>query len=128
MATLSLWIPLKNLGGEDTGPIPKPFILIALSGYTSMDVVSILRKSKKEVTNLYIKVDGKLSKEIPLEYISIHIEYLFEGKPEYEKDALSTVQLSQEKYCGVSSMLKKIMPVTWDILYNGELKFSNKQT
>jgi putative redox protein len=39
---------------------------------------------------------------------------------------LNAVNDSQEKYCGVSNMLKKIMPVTWDVFYNGERIFSNK--
>jgi putative redox protein len=35
----------ERVGGEDTGPIPKPFVLTALSGCTGMDVVAILRKT-----------------------------------------------------------------------------------
>jgi putative redox protein len=36
------------------------------------------------------------------------------------------VTLSQEKYCGVSAMLKKIIPVTWEVVYNGKTIFTNK--
>ena len=30
------------------------------------------------------------------------------------------IRLSQEKYCGVGLMMKKIGPITYDILLNGE--------
>jgi putative redox protein len=116
----------ERSGGEDAGPIPKPFVLAALSGCTGMDIVAILRKNDKHLNSLNIKVEGEISKQSPIEYTAMHIVYEFEGDATNEADALNAVTLSQEKYCGVSSMLKKIMPVTWDVLYNDKLIFSNK--
>jgi putative redox protein len=116
----------EKSGGEDAGPIPKPFVLAALSGCTGMDIVAILRKNDKHLNSLNIKVEGEISKQSPIEYTAMHIVYEFEGDATNEADALNAVTLSQEKYCGVSSMLKKIMPVTWDVLYNDKLIFSNK--
>lgn len=116
----------ERAGGEDHGPIPKPFILSALSGCTGMDVIAFLRKWNKSVQDMNIKVTGEISKQAPIEYIAIHIEYEFKGDEENSESALRAVQDSQEKYCGVSHMLKKIMPVTWDVFYNSRLIFSNK--
>lgn len=116
----------ERVGGEDNGPIPKPFVLTALSGCTGMDIIAILRKAGKEVSSLDIKVTGELSKEAPIQYVSIHLEFNFTGDELIKEAALNSVKLSQEKYCGVSSMLKKIMPVTWDVFYNNALIFSNK--
>jgi putative redox protein len=116
----------EKVGGEDSGPIPKPFVLSALSGCTGMDIIAILRKANQEISALEIKVKGELSRTAPVQYTSIHLEYHFEGEESQQELALNAVQLSQEKYCGVSSMLKKIMPVTWDVMYNGNLVYSNK--
>lgn len=116
----------ERVGGEDLGPIPKPFILSALSGCTGMDVVAILRKAEKEVTDLNIKVIGEISKKAPIEYTAIHIIYEFTGKEENKEATMRAVTDSQEKYCGVSHMLKKIMPVTWEVTYNGKRVFNNK--
>lgn len=116
----------ERVGGEDLGPVPKPFILSALSGCTGMDVVAILRKAEKGVTDLNIKVVGEISKTLPIEYIAIHIIYEFTGKEENKEAAMRAVTDSQEKYCGISHMLKKIMPVTWEVAYNGEKVFNNK--
>lgn len=117
----------ERVGGEDQGPIPKPFVLTALSGCTGMDVVAILRKQSITLTDLNLKVSGEISKQQPIEYVAAHILYELKGDAEHEKAALDAVMLSQEKICGVSSMLKKIMPVTWQVVYNGKEIFNNQQ-
>ena len=116
----------ERVGGEDHGPIPKPFILSALSGCTGMDVVAMLRKTGKEVKDFDIKVIGEISKVPPIEYVAIHVIYTFTGPTENQDAAMSAVTDSQEKYCGVSHMLKKILPVTWEVSYNGVKIFSNQ--
>ena len=116
----------ERVGGEDNGPIPKPFILTALSGCTGMDIVAILRKSQKEVQDLNIKVTGELSKQQPIQYIAIHVSYDFTGNELSRDAALDAVTVSQEKYCGVSQMLKKALPVTWEVNYNTLQIFNNR--
>ncbi len=116
----------EKVGGEDLGPIPKPFILAALSGCTGMDIVSMLRKEQKEVADFSITVTGELSKQKPIEYIAIHIIYHFSGKIESREEAMYAVSASQEHYCGVAHMLKKALPVTWEVYFNGEQIFSNR--
>lgn len=111
--------------GEDNGPIPKPFVLTALSGCTGMDIAAILRKSQKEVDDLNIKVVGELSKQAPMTYTSIHLIYDFKGNENNREAAMNAVNDSQEKYCGVSYLLKKAIPVTWEIHYNGVPVFNN---
>jgi len=69
----------QRAGGEDNGPIPKPFVLTALSGCTGMDVVALLRKQGLSVDDLSIKVTGELSKQQPMQYIAIHVEYDIKG-------------------------------------------------
>ncbi len=81
----------ERIGGEDTGPIPKPFVLSALSGCTGMDIVAILRKAQKEIKELSIKVTGELSKQQPIEYIYMHVIYDFIGDDESAADALQAV-------------------------------------
>jgi putative redox protein len=118
----------ERVGGEDHGPIPKPFVLSALSGCTGMDVVALLRKSNQQVDDLSISVSGEISKKPPIEYMSVHVIYDFKGPEENKQAALDAVTTSQEKICGVSHMLKKILPLTWTVNYNGGQIFSNKET
>lgn len=117
----------ERVGGEDNGPIPKPFILTALSGCTGMDIVAILRKAEKTVDDFDMKVIGEISKKAPVEYVAIHVIYNFKGANDHYDAALQAVTDSQEKYCGVSSMLKKAIPVTWEVVYNDLQIFNNKK-
>jgi putative redox protein len=116
----------ERVGGEDLGPIPKPFVLTALSGCTGMDVIALLRKQNKQLKDFNLKVSGEITKQPPIEYTSINIIYEMQGNTEDEQAAFDAVMTSQEKICGVSSMLKKIMPVTWQIVYNGKEIFNNQ--
>lgn len=117
----------ERVGGEDQGPIPKPFVLTALSGCTGMDIVAILRKSNHEVKDFNMKVIGELSKHAPIEYVSIHVVYEFSGDEANKEAALDAVTVSQEKYCGVSHMLRKAIPVTWEVNFNGVQIFNNNE-
>ena len=115
----------ERVGGEDNGPIPKPFVLTALSGCTGMDVIALLRKQGKELRDLNLKVSGEISKQPPIEYVSANIVYEMIGNAEDQRAAFDAVMTSQEKICGVSHMLKRIIPVTWQIIYNGKEIFNN---
>jgi putative redox protein len=116
----------ERVGGEDTGPIPKPFVLTALSGCTGMDVVAILRKTDKHLDELSIKVTSEISKRPPIVYTAIHVVYDMKGDIATQPLALDAVMNSQEKICGISNMLKRIMPVTWQVIYNGITIFNNQ--
>ncbi|MBX2931463.1 MAG: OsmC family protein [Chitinophagaceae bacterium] len=116
----------ERVGGEDNGPIPKPFVLTALSGCTGMDVIALLRKQGKQLDDFNLKVSGEISKQQPIEYVAAHIMYEMKGNEADQQAAFDAVTTSQEKICGVSSMLKKIMPVTWQIVYNGKEIFNNQ--
>lgn len=116
----------QRSGGEETGPIPKPFVLAALSGCTGMDIVALLRKSNHHVDDFSMTVTGELSKHSPIEYIAMHIVYTFKADKSVEEAVLDVVTDSQEKYCGVSNILKKALPVTWEINFNGAQIYTNK--
>lgn len=115
----------ERAGGEDNAPIPKPFVLAALSGCTGMDIVALLRKGNNVIDSFDMKVNGELSKQAPIQYISMHVKYYFTGNEQSKDAALQAVTDSQEKYCGVSAMLKKAIPITWQVEYNGIQIFNN---
>lgn len=122
--TVIMDAPQKS-GGEENGAIPKPLVLAALSGCTGMDIIALLKKLNITIDDLNIIVSGELSKQAPIQYLAIHLKYIFKGDVAQKNAAVDAVNDSQEKYCGVSSMLKKVLPVTWEIIYNGEQVFTN---
>jgi putative redox protein len=117
----------EKVGGENNGPIPKPFVLTALTGCTGMDVIALLRKKGKQVSDFRLRVEGEISKQQPIEYTEVHLTYELNGDKNLQEDVLSAITDSQERICGVSNMLKKILPLTWEILYNGKQIFCNKK-
>jgi len=117
----------EKVGGENNGPIPKPFVLTALTGCTGMDIISLLRKAGKHVNDFKLRVEGEISHQPPIEYTGIHLVYELNGGKNLEGDVLNAINNSQQKICGVSNMLKKILPLTWEVVYNGQQIFNNKK-
>ena len=106
----------EKVGGTNTGPRPKPLMLMALAGCTAMDVVSILKKMRVELDNFDVNVSGELTEEHPKQYKSMHVTYEFWGKDLPMAKLEKAVNLSEERYCGVSAVYKKVMPVTSEII------------
>lgn len=106
----------KEIGGENLGPRPKKLLLAGLIGCTGIDVVSILKKMKVELESFNLEAKAESSEEHPKIYTEIHLTYRFKGKNLPIDKLEKAVSLSQEKYCGVSAMLKKAAPVTYDIV------------
>lgn len=104
-----------EVGGHDKGPRPKVLMLTALAGCTGMDVISILKKMKVEPEAFNVYVDGTLTEEHPKYYESMNIIYEFKGK-DLDVDKLKkAIELSQDKYCGVSALYKKAITLTYEI-------------
>lgn len=105
-----------EIGGNNQGPRPKQLLLAGLIGCTGIDVMSILKKMKVEVEDSSIEVVADSTEEHPKVYKDIHLIYRFKGKNLPLKNIEKAVSLSQEKYCGVSAMLKKATPITYEII------------
>ena len=107
----------ETVGGHDTGPRPKPLILVALAGCTGMDVASLFKKMRVEVDSLDIKVSADMTEEHPKYYDKVHILYLVKGKDLDKEKVEKAVKLSQERYCGVSEMVRRFAELTYEIQY-----------
>ncbi|KAB2813725.1 OsmC family protein [Phaeocystidibacter luteus] len=104
-----------DVGGRGLGPTPKPLLLVSLAGCTGMDVVSLLKKMRQEYDSFQIKVTAEQTDEHPKHYHKIHIDYIFEGSSLDKDKVQKAVDLSQDKYCGVSYMLGKVAKITYEI-------------
>ena len=105
-----------DLGGEDRGPRPKPLLLASLAGCTGIDVVSILNKMKVPLEGFRMTVSASQTEEHPKIYDTINITYFFKGKDLPMNKLEKAVKLSEEKYCGVSAMLKKAGLIEYEII------------
>ena len=108
----------ESVGGSDSGPRPKPLVLASLAGCSGMDVISILTKMREPVSFFNIRVQGDVTEDHPKYYSTIKMIYEFKASDGLKDDSVrKAVSLSHEKYCGVSALLKKAIPVEWEIAY-----------
>ncbi len=105
-----------RVGGKNRGPRPKPLTLVSLGGCTGMDVISILTKMRVKPDYFNVEVSGELTDEHPKYFHKIHIRYIFRGKDLPMEKLEKAVTLSQDRYCGVSEMLRKSSELTYEIV------------
>ena len=110
----------ESVGGKNSAPRPKGFMMLALAGCTGMDVVSILRKMRVEYDELRITIDAELDDEFPKPYTSMKVIYKFKGENLPLDKIQKAVDLSKDRYCGVSANYKDAFPVSHEIWLNGE--------
>jgi len=105
----------EDAGGQDLGPRPKPLLLASLGGCTAMDVISILKKMRVEPDYFNVNVTGEVTEEHPKHFTKIHLVYEFKGKDLPMDKLQKAIELSQERYCGISHTLKKAVELTSEI-------------
>jgi putative redox protein len=99
------------------GASPMEAVLMALCGCTSVDVVSILKKKRQEITGLRVSAVGSQAPAPPRVFTHIKLTYAVSGRNLSRKAVEDAVALSKEKYCSVSLMLEKAMPIEYEIAY-----------
>ena len=102
-------------GGHNIGPSPKKLMLVALSGCTGMDVVSILKKMRVDIQKCSIEVQGEVADDHPKRYTKMHVMYNFTGKDLPLDKLEKAVKMSEDTYCGVEALYKMAIEVTSEI-------------
>ncbi len=108
------WITMdgpESFGGSDAGIRPKELLMLSLGGCTGSDVTSILSKKKIKLDGFEINISADVADEHPQVFTKMHLEYVFYGKNLPEKDIERAIDLSLTKYCSVTAMLQKAMPI-----------------
>ncbi len=121
----------KESGGQDRGPNPKEYVLAGLCGCTGMDVVSLMKKFKLNFSFFNVSAYAETSKEHPIVFSSVTITFAISAVDIDVELLKKAVVLSMTKYCGVSAMLSKAVPIKYEVILNTELvledfaKFNN---
>ena len=103
--------------GDDSGASPKQLLLAGLAGCTGMDVASLLKKMRVPFENFEMDVEADLTEEHPIVFSEIRLKYIFWGENLDKAKVEKAVNLSKDRYCGVSAMLKKNSPIEYSIEY-----------
>ncbi len=94
-------------GGKNQGPRPMELVLLGMGGCTTFDVMSILKKSRQEVTDCVADVEAERAEGVPSVFTKIHVHFTVSGKNLKPNLVERAVKLSAEKYCSASIMLEK---------------------
>lgn len=111
----------EDAGGQGKGPRPLELLLVALGGCTGMDVISILRKKRLDVTGYEITVRAERAVEHPRVYTAIELEHTVRGRGIAPEAVARAIELSDYKYCSVMAMLRLATPIssTYHIVEEG---------
>ena len=97
----------ESHGGRNTGARPMELILMGLGGCTAFDVMSILKKSRQEVTDCVAHLEAERADAVPAVFTKIKIHFVVSGRQLKEAAVARAVSLSAEKFCSASIMLEK---------------------
>jgi putative redox protein len=104
----------------NAGFSPKALLLSGLAACSGIDVVEILEKMRVPFAGLKINVQAEQTEEHPKVFKDIHVEYIINTEEENRDKIKKAVDLSLEKYCGVSAMLKKNSKIIYTITIQPE--------
>lgn len=91
--------------GTPSGFTPMQLLLIAQAGCMAMDVVSILKKKRVDLTDFRVLMDGTRAEEHPKRFTDMN--FVFEAKGNVTKEAVEeAIKMSKEKYCSVSATIQ----------------------
>jgi putative redox protein len=100
-----------DVGGEDAGPRPMELLLAALAGCGGMDVISMLRKMRQEITAYTVTAGGETAAGHPRMYTGIELVHRVTGVAVGEPSVRRAIYLSMSRYCPVFATLSPAVPV-----------------
>jgi len=100
------------IGGSNKGMRPMQLLLAAAGSCSSVDLISILKKQKQELTNFEVEVTAEREKDkVPSLFTDVHVHYKLTGDLDDAKVSRA-VDLSFYKYCSVVKILEKTAKVS----------------
>jgi putative redox protein len=99
-------------GGQDQGFRPIELLLLGLAGCTGMDVISILKKMRQDVTGYEVNEHGVRADTHPMYFVEVTVEHVVTGHGIDPQAVARAIELSETRYCGVSNTLNARAKVT----------------
>jgi putative redox protein len=103
-----------DANGGALAPSPLESVLISLGGCSSVDVVSILQKTRQTISGCHVDISGTRVDSVPKLFEKIHLHFVITGTDVEAKHVERAVSLSADKYCSVALMLNANVDITHD--------------
>ena len=107
---------VKLDGDRKNGFSPKAMLLSGLAACSGIDIVDILEKMKVPVESMVIDTEADQTEVHPRVFKDILITYRIKAAAVDEEKIRKAIELSLNKYCGVSAMLKKNSPIEYKLI------------
>jgi putative redox protein len=96
-----------------TGPKPTELVAAGLAACTAMDVITILRKKRQQVTAYEVRVEGdQADGQQPAVFTQFRVKHIITGNNVDPKAVEDAIHLSETKYCSVGATLAKAAKIT----------------
>lgn len=94
-------------GGRNMGMRPMELVALGVASCSSYDVVTILRKARQKISRCEASISAERADTVPAVFESIHMHFRIAGENLSEAQVARAIELSAEKYCSASIMLKQ---------------------
>ena len=113
---------LETDTGRASAATPMELLLIALGGCTAVDVISILKKKRQQVTDYRVEVRGARRDEHPRVFTRMEVRHVVRGRGVSERAVAAAIELSETKYCSVAATLRPGVEIvtTYEIIEDAE--------
>lgn len=101
-----------EIGGRNLGPRPMELMLLSVGSCSAVDIVYILKKARQPVSGCEVAVKGERADTDPKVFTKIHLHFTVSGQGLSENQVKRAVDLSAEKYCSASIMLRQAAEIT----------------
>ena len=107
-----------EFGGNDLGASPMELVLMGVAGCSAIDMISILKKQRQEITSFKAEVEGlRVQIDEAKPFKEITVVFFLEGNVDQDK-AKRAVELSFDKYCSVSKTLEPTATIKYKVVVN----------
>lgn len=91
---------------------PMQLLLSGVIACAAVDIVLMVKKRRKTLTDFYGEIDGTRRDEIPKKFTAMKIKYTFVSPDLTEAEAERIVDLAVSKYCSVASSIDPLIELT----------------
>lgn len=95
---------------------PVELVLAALSSCVAVEVVSMIKKRRKTVSDLIITAEGDRREEHPRALTDIRLKFSLVSPDANHEELYKVTQLSLESYCSVKSSLTAPVSFTTEVI------------
>jgi putative redox protein len=105
--------------GQGKAQTPKQLVLAALCGCTAMDVASLIHKQHQDMKRFEVTAEAPIREgAFPAVFSSVDLAFRIEGVVDPAL-AVEAARLSQTRFCSISAMLSRAVPIRYEVFVNG---------